>query len=106
MAAVDEGPLAAWRVGSAGYDVQVRNAEKKPVSFTQKGEALFASGVGLDVCELKPNESIEEAIPVAELFDIRAGGQYTALVSLPLVGEVDAVLTAAPIKLKGGGDRH
>jgi hypothetical protein len=48
---------------------------------------------------LKPGEAIEATLPLSEFFDFKARGDYTALVSLPVLGDVDAVLTAAPINI-------
>jgi len=88
--------------GIAGYDVQVRNADGKPVSLTEKGKALFQGGTALDARELKPQERIEATVPVVDLFDMHVHGTYTVLASLPVIGEVDAVLTATPIKIQLG----
>jgi len=35
---------------------------------------------------------------------MKAPGDYTVLASLPVVGEVDAVLTAAPVKVRIGAE--
>ncbi len=39
-------------------------------------------------------------MPINELFDMKAPGEYTVLVSLPVIGDVDAVLTTAPVKVR------
>jgi hypothetical protein len=88
--------------GLAGYDVQVRNADGKPVPLTEKGKALFNGGAALDAHELKSQEKIEAMFSIAELFDLPVSGPYTVLASLPVIGEVDAVLTAKAIKMQLG----
>ena len=86
--------------GSAGYDVQVRSADGKPVPLSEKGKTVFQGGASLDIRELKPQEKIEQSMPINELFDMKAPGEYTVLVSLPVIGDVDAVLTTAPVKVR------
>jgi hypothetical protein len=88
--------------GIAGYDVQVRSAEGKPLPLTEKGKVQFQGGGALDTCDLMPQHKIEETIPIRDLFEMQSPGVYSVLVSLPVVGEVDAVLTAAPVKIHIG----
>ena len=88
--------------GIAGYDIQVRDAGGKPAPLTEKGKALLQGGTALDARELKPQGKIEAVMPITDLFDMKARGEYTVLASLPVIGEVDAVLTAAPIKIQVG----
>jgi len=54
--------------------------------------------------DLKPEERIEATLPIHDLFEMKAPGDYTVLASLPVVGEVDAVLTAAPVKVRIGAE--
>ena len=68
--------------------------------FSQKGKDFFGNGMQLATRWLRPNEVIEDSIYLEELFVMQASREYTVLVSLPVVGDVDAVLTAAPVKVK------
>ncbi len=86
--------------GAAGYNVQVRGPDGKPASMTEKGKSLFDGGSAIETRDLKPKETIEKLIPLAELFDMKTPGEYAVLASLPVVGDVDAVLTAAPLKIR------
>ena len=54
----------------------------------------------MDIRKLKPGEAIRASMPLAELFAIQAPGEYTVLVSLPVIGNVDAVLTAKLVKIR------
>ena len=56
----------------------------------------------LEIRDLKPGEAIAASLPLTDLFDMQTPGEYTLLVSLPVIGDVDAVLTAAPIKFRIG----
>ena len=86
--------------GAAGYNLLVRGTDGKAVPMTEKGKTLFDGGSVIDTRDSKPNETIEQSIPLAELFDMKAPGEYTVLASLPVVGDVDAILTAAPLKVR------
>jgi hypothetical protein len=88
-----------WK-GNWDYEVLVRDPGGKPVPLTSNGKKFFESGELLDVRELNPGEAIHANLPVTELFAMQAPGEYTALVSLPVMGSVDAVLTAAPVKIR------
>jgi len=63
-------------------------------------EKFFQGGELLDIGRLKPNEAIHASLPLAELFAIQAPGEYTVLASLPVIGDVDAVLTARAVKIR------
>jgi hypothetical protein len=88
--------------GAAGYDVQVRNAASRLVALTEMGKRRFGGGSFLKSHELRPNDKIEVNLPISDLFDMKGEGEYTILASLPVVGDVDAVLTAAPVKMRIG----
>jgi hypothetical protein len=62
----------------------------------------------LDSAELKPGESLTNEVCLAVggySFDMHAPGEYTVLATMPVLGDVDAVYTAKPIKVKVGGKR-
>ncbi len=88
--------------GAGGYNVQLRNSDGKTVSLTEKGKRFFDGGSAIDTRELQPKETIEQSIPLSELFDMKTPGEYCVLASLPVIGDVDAVLTAAPVKIRIG----
>jgi hypothetical protein len=87
-----------WR-GDSDFEFLIRDPAGKPLPPNEKGKKFFDSATRLDVRELKPGEAIEATLPLSEFFDFKARGDYTALVSLPVLGDVDAVLTAAPINI-------
>ena len=68
--------------------------------MTEKGKTFFGGGSAIDTRQLKPKETIDQSIPLVGLFDMKTPGEYTVLASLPVVGDVDAVLTAAPVKIR------
>ena len=88
-----------WK-GESDYEILIRDAAGKDISLTEKGKRFFETGDQLDTRELKPGEAISATLPLSELFDLKTPGQYTVLASLPVLGDVDAVLTASPIKLE------
>jgi hypothetical protein len=90
--------VTKWE-GIAGYEVQVRDAEGRRVPLREKGKVESQSGALLDSRDLKPQESIEETIPLRDLFDLPPG-DYSVLLSLPIIGDVDAIMTAAPLKVR------
>jgi hypothetical protein len=98
-----KGPILVkkWE-GVAAYDVQVRTADGKPVALSENGKRLFQGGAALDTRDLRSQERLETAIPIRDLFDMTTPGDYRVLASLPVIGEVDAVLTAAPITVHIG----
>jgi hypothetical protein len=87
-----------WQ-GDSDYEHLVRDAADKPVPLSEGGKMFFQTGSRLDIRELKPGESITAALPVAGLFAFPATGEYTVLASLPVLGDVDAVLTANPVQI-------
>jgi hypothetical protein len=91
--------LARWNSESK-YEILVRDAAGRLVPVTEKGKSFFGSGKILDFQILKPREAIEASFPIGELFDMRFPGDYTILASVPVIGDVDAVLTAAPVKVR------
>ncbi|MGA2030785.1 MAG: hypothetical protein ABSG68_00885 [Thermoguttaceae bacterium] len=91
--------VAKWK-GDSEYLVRVSDGEGKDVPMTDRGKKFFGHGELLDIRTLQPDEAIEATLPISELFDMRAPGEYTVLTSLPVVGDVDAVLTAAPITIR------
>jgi hypothetical protein len=94
--------IRKWR-GDSDYEVLVRDPTGRPVSMTEKGRHFFDSGTMLDVQGLGPGESIDATLRLDELFEMKTPGEYTILASLPVIGDVDAVLTAAPITIRIGG---
>ena len=88
-----------WK-GESDYEILIRDATGREVPLTEKGKKFFETGDQLDTRELKPGEAINATLPLSELFDLKTPGQYTVLASLPVLGDVDAVLTASPIKLE------
>ena len=93
--------IKKWK-GESDYELLVRDPAGKPVAMTEKGKKFFACGQMLDIRDLKPGEAITATLPLGELFDFdfKAPGQYTILASLPVLGDVDAVLTASPLKVR------
>jgi hypothetical protein len=87
-----------WK-GNSDYEILVRYPAGKPAALTEKGRKFFQSGELLDIRTLKPGEAIETTLPLSELFSVQAHDGYTVLVSLPVLGDVDAVLTAKPVKV-------
>ncbi len=88
-----------WDSG-AGFAVLVRDQSGAEVRLSEAGRKYFQAGKGLQIALLKPSEAIEQSIPLADLFDMKTTGEYTVLASVPVVGDVDAVLTAAPLKVR------
>ncbi len=88
-----------WK-GESDYDLLVRGPSGNPVAMTEKGKNFFQSSRLLDIRKLTENGTIEASLPIRELFDMRAPGEYTVLASVPVVGDVDAVLTATPVKMQ------
>ena len=91
--------ITKWK-GDSDYEIRVRGPNGKPVSLTEHGKEFFARRRILDVRHLNPGKSITAAIPIGELFVMRDPGEYTLLASLPVIGDVDAVLTAKPLKIR------
>ncbi len=87
-----------WK-GDSDYEILVRDTSGKPVPLSKKGKMFFQAGNLLDVRKLKPSESITAILPVAELFAFPTPGEYTTLASLPVLGDVDAVLTANSVQI-------
>jgi hypothetical protein len=88
-----------WK-GDSDYQILVRDPAGKLLPPNEKGKKFFDSSTRLDVRELQPDRSIEASLPIFELFDFKTSGKYTVLVSLPVLGDVDAVLTAAPLQIR------
>ena len=86
--------------GESDYEVLVRDPAGKPAGLTEQGKRFFAGGSLLDIRELKPGGTVEATLPLGSLFSVKTPGQYKVLVSLPIVGDVDAVLTAAPVEVQ------
>ena len=83
------------------YDILVRDPQGKLLQLTDKGKRFFQGGKTLDAHHLKEGETIKATLPIGELFDTRAPGEYTVLASLPVIGDtIDAVLTAAPVRIR------
>jgi hypothetical protein len=91
--------VTKWK-GDSDYEVLIRGPAGKLVELTEKGRKFFQSGELLDIRTMKPKETIHSSLSLAQLFAIQAPGEYTVLVSLPVIGDVDAVLTATPVKLR------
>jgi hypothetical protein len=88
-----------WK-GDSDYELLVRDASGRSASMTEKGKKFFGGGALLEIRDLKPGEAITASLPLTELFEMQTPGEYTVLASLPVIGDVDAVLTAAPIKVR------
>ena len=88
-----------WK-GESDYEVLVRDPTGKSASLTEKGKRFFAGGNLLDIRELKPGDAVEATLPLGSLFLAKTPGEYEVIISLPIVGDVDAVLTAAPVKVQ------
>jgi hypothetical protein len=83
------------------YEILVRDPQGKCVQLTDKGKKFFGGGKTIDAHHLKEGETFRATLPLGDLFDMRAPGEYTVLASLPVVGDtIDAVLTAAPVKIR------
>ena len=88
-----------WK-GDSDFELLVRDAFGNSAPMTEKGKNFFGGGTLLEIRALKPGEAITASLPLTELFDMTAPGEYTVLASLPVIGDVDAVLTAAPVKIR------
>jgi hypothetical protein len=88
-----------WK-GDCGIQMLVRDAFGKSIPMTVKGAQFFHSGTLLETHDLKPGDRMGAALPLLELFELNNAGEYTVLASLPIIGDVDAVLTAAPLKVR------
>jgi hypothetical protein len=88
-----------WELGS-GFGVLVRDQSGAEVRLSEAGRKYFQAGKSLQMALLKPRETIEQFIPITELFDMKTPGEYIVLASLPVIGDVDAVLTAAPVRIR------
>jgi hypothetical protein len=93
--------VAKWS-GDSGYEILVRDPAGKIIPLAGSRTKSPEDGGILNVVSLGRGEEISARLPVDELFAMKAPGEYTALVSLPVLGDVDAVLTAAPIKIRIG----
>ncbi len=93
-----------WK-GDSDYEILVRDLAGNPVGLTDKGKKFFQSGELLEIRRLEPGETVNASLPLADLFAMRDPGEYTVLVSLPVLGDVDAVLTAKPVKVRIGMKR-
>jgi hypothetical protein len=84
------------------YEVLVRDARGRFVQLRVKGKAFFQVGKALlEESGLGRRDTLKESLPIGELFDMSAPGEYTVLVSLPVIDDtIDAVLTAAPVKIR------
>jgi hypothetical protein len=83
------------------YEILVRDAKGRFSQLTDKGKKFFQGGTLWKAKHLGQGETIKATLPIGELFDMRAPGEYTVLASLPVVGDrIDAVLTAAPVKIR------
>ena len=89
--------VTKWK-GESDYEVLVRDRTGKPAHLTEKGNRFFTGGNLLEFRELKPGEALETTLRLSGLFSVTPG-EYEVLVSLPVVGDVDAVLTASPVKI-------
>lgn len=90
-----------WK-GDSDCQLAVHDAAGRRVAMTEKGRKLFDSASLLDIRELRPGDSIDATLRLDALFDLAQPGEYEALASLPVVGDVDAILTAAPVKFRVG----
>lgn len=88
-----------WK-GESDYDLLIRGPDGKPVAMTEKGKKLIQGSRSLEVRTLPRNATIDASLPVTELSEMRASGEYTVLVSLPVMGDVDAALATNPIKVR------
>jgi hypothetical protein len=87
--------------GQSDYEILVRDPHGKFLELTDKGKTFFRGGKTLDGQALAKGETIKATLPIGELFEMRAPGEYTVLASLPVIGHtIDAVLTAAPVKIR------
>ncbi len=84
---------------NSDYVVLVRDPAGSAVRLTERGKVFFGKGRILKVCEMRSGEVTQAILPLSELFGMNSPGDYTVLASLPVIGDVDAVLTAAPIKV-------
>ncbi len=97
----DKGLIVQKWKGDSDYEILVRDSAGKPVPLTEKGRKSFQSGELLDIIPwLKPGAAVHASLPLAELFAMQSPGEYTILASLPIMGTIDAVLTAAPVKIR------
>ncbi len=90
--------VTRWN-GASGYEFLVRDAVGRQVPPTKSGTKLLEARNALKSARLRPGRATDESVSLDEYFAIRPSGEYTVLVSVPIVGDVDAVLTAAPVKL-------
>ena len=88
--------IVRWN-GESEYDIILRDCAGRFMPMTEKGKRFFNRGKFLDIRWLKAGQSTVETFSLCGLFETRVPGDYTALISLPVFGQVDAVLTAAPI---------
>jgi hypothetical protein len=87
--------------GQSDYEILIRDPEGKFVRLTDRGERFFQGWRTLDGQILLKGETIKATLPIGDLFDMHAPGEYTVLASLPVIGDkIDAVLTAAPVKIR------
>jgi hypothetical protein len=89
--------------GGSACQILVRGPGGAAVPMTAEGEKRFADVTSLGYRALKVRERLDLAVPLAGLFQMNIPGEYTLLASMPVIGDVDAVLTAAPIRVRGEG---
>ncbi len=55
----------------------------------------------LDTIELQPGEALTDTVFLENAygFDMHVPGEYTVLTAMPVLGDVDAVYVAKPIKV-------
>ena len=88
-----------WK-GDSDYDFLVRGPNGSPVAMTENGKKFFNSSQLLDVRTLAARDTIDTRVRIKEFFDMRVPGEYTIVASLPVVGDVDAVLTTTLVKVR------
>jgi hypothetical protein len=92
--------IKKWSEGS-DYEILVRDSQGRSVQLTDKGKRFFQGGRTLDGYQLAEGDAIKAILPIRDLFEMHAPGEYTVLASLPVIGDtIDAVLTAAPVKIR------
>jgi hypothetical protein len=91
--------VTKWR-GNSDYEILIRDSGGKPAAITEKGRKFFQSSKLLDGLVLQPGDHVEAKLPLSGLFDLRSPSEYNVLASLPVIGDVDAILTAAPVRIR------
>jgi hypothetical protein len=68
--------------------------------MSSAGKETIKSAHIIEGIELPPGHELTNTLSLEALFEIERPGEYTVLATLPVVGDVDALLAATPITFR------